>query len=181
MMRSQFRSTYGQTLSMLERELCQLDARQITIQAGFHRIRNDGWPYSDARPDHPACALQFLDRKGATLVFRAYRYGSFEDNLRAIAMTLEALRAVDRYGVVEGEQYAGFKQIAAPGAYDGTMNHTAALHLLAGLTELKHEQVLADVDEAYRQAAKIAHPDAGGTEERFRLVGEAKRVLKAGA
>ena len=33
---------------------------------------------------------------------------------------------------------------------------------------------------SFRAAAKVAHPDAGGTDERFRLVNEARRVLRAG-
>lgn len=115
MMQARFQSSYSATLDLLERELRHLGARAITIQAGFHasRIRQDGWPYGKATPEHPACAVQFTNQKGETLVFRASRYRRFEDNLRAIAMSLEALRAVDRYGVVEGQQYTGFRQIAA--------------------------------------------------------------------
>lgn len=45
------------------------------------------------------------------------RFLSWEDNLRAITKTLESLRAVDRYEVVEGgEQYAGFRQITRGGS-----------------------------------------------------------------
>lgn len=114
-LRSQFQATYGKTLKDLERELDHLDAHSITIQAGFpnDRIRNDGWPYSSARPEHPGVVLQFM-RKKEMLTFRSLKYASFEENLRAIALTMDALRRVDRYGVVEGEQYQGFKQIAAP-------------------------------------------------------------------
>lgn len=116
-LRSQFQATYGKTLKDLERELDHLDAHSITIQAGFpnDRIRNDGWPYSSARPEHPGVVLQFM-RKKEMLTFRSLKYASFEENLRAIALTMDALRRVDRYGVVEGEQYQGFKQIASPAA-----------------------------------------------------------------
>ncbi len=113
--RSQFQATYPKTLRDLERELDHLDAHSVTVQAGYpsDRIRNDGWPYSSARPEHPAVVLQFMRNK-ELLTFRSHKYATFEENLRAIAMTMEALRRVDRYGVVEGEQYQGFKQIAAP-------------------------------------------------------------------
>lgn len=44
--------------------------------------------------------------------FACDRFLRWEDNLRAITKTLDALRAVDRYDVVQGgEQYAGFKQL----------------------------------------------------------------------
>lgn len=116
-MRSQFRGSYGKTLKDLERELDHLDAHAITIQAGFpnDKIRNDGWPYSSARPEHPGVVLQFQKKKDV-LTFRSLKFATFEENLRAIALTMDALRRVDRYGVVEGEQYQGFKQIAAPAA-----------------------------------------------------------------
>lgn len=116
LMRSQFRGSYGKTLKDLERELDHLAAHSITIQAGFPngKIRNDGWPYSSARPEHPGVALQFQKGKDV-LTFRSLKFATFEANLRAIALTMDALRRVDRYGV-EGEQYQGFKQIAAPAA-----------------------------------------------------------------
>lgn len=114
-LRSQFRSSYPKTLNYLERELNYLKAHSVTVQAGFpsDRIRNDGWPYSSARPEHPAVVLHFMRGK-ELFSFRSLKFASFEENLRAIGLTMEALRSVDRYGVVEGEQYQGFKQIAAP-------------------------------------------------------------------
>lgn len=114
---SKFQANYAKTLSLLERELKHLKAQSVTVQAGFsnERIRNDGWPYSSARPEHPAVVLQFMRGKELFL-FRSFKFATFEENLRAIALTIEALRSVDRYGVVEGEQYQGFKQIAAPAA-----------------------------------------------------------------
>lgn len=115
--KSTFSASYGRTLKDLDRELQHLDARDVTIQAGFQQVRLDGWPYSSARPDHPAVIVQF--RRGTrpeVLTFRGFRFATFEDNLRAIALSMEALRRVDRYGVVEGEQYQGFKQLEAPAA-----------------------------------------------------------------
>lgn len=115
MERPRFRAPYSQTLRLLDRELRAIDAKQVTILAGFRLVRSDGWPYSSARPEHPACMVQFQQRN-QILVFRAAKYAKFEDNLRAIALSLEALRAVDRYGAVQGEQYRGFAQIEAPAA-----------------------------------------------------------------
>jgi hypothetical protein len=41
-------------------------------------------------------------------VFATDAYGTWQMNVRAIAKTLEALRAADRYGATQGRQYAGF-------------------------------------------------------------------------
>lgn len=41
-------------------------------------------------------------------------YYTWQENLRAIVLTIGALRAVERYGVVQGdEHFAGFKQLTA--------------------------------------------------------------------
>lgn len=113
--KSQFQATYGRTLQDLDRELSHLSAKDVTIQAGYtpDKIRLDGWPYSTARPEHPGLIIQFRS-KGEILTFKSFRFRSFEENIRAIALTMDALRRVARYGVVEGQQYHGFKQISAP-------------------------------------------------------------------
>lgn len=114
-LRSQFQATYAKTVKELASELRHLNAKDVTIQAGYASVRNDGWPYSNSHPEHPGVILQFR-RAGNVLTFKGYRYRSFEENLRAITLSLGALRTVDRYGVVEGEQYVGFKAIEAPAA-----------------------------------------------------------------
>lgn len=182
----QFRSKYLDTLNGLESELTKLGAKQITVQAGFKReqIRNDGWPYSSAKPEHPACSVQFVDRKGNQLAFRAIKYTRYEDNLRAIAMTLEALRAVDRYGVVEGEQYAGFKQIGAADPTQAGFSRQHAAAFVANMVGYSQSYVLnADkqvLDEIYRTAAKRSHPDVtGGGDQDFKSLQLAMQVLRA--
>jgi hypothetical protein len=129
--------------------------------------------------EHPACALQFRSRGQAS------KYSTFESNLRAIALTLEALRAVDRYGVVEGEQYAGFKQLAAPGTQRPMTRGEAAM-FVAAYAVMPHDQVSenAEVREAaYRKAARDLHPDNKQTGDHglFVKLQEAITILRAGA
>lgn len=80
-------------------------------------IRLDGQIRASAPvPEHPGVILAFDARKlmdnfagskgGLSFVQDHY------DNLRSIALTLEALRTVDRYGGTEhGEQYQGFRTL----------------------------------------------------------------------
>lgn len=177
---SEFKSNYSQTLNLLEAELRKLRAKEITIQAGFRQVRNDGWPYSSAKPEHPAVALQFRTAKGV-LVFRAQRYKRFEDNLRAIAKTLEALRAVDRWGVVEGQQYTGFRQIEAPAA--GQMDRDAAATWLSFFSGVSSAELLgsrAKLEQAYRETRIKLHPDRQntGSHEGFVKTQQAYDLLK---
>lgn len=55
-------------------------------------------------------------REHGRAVFATDQYEKWEHNVRAIALTLEALRAVDRYGATQGRQYAGFMQQLTAGA-----------------------------------------------------------------
>lgn len=174
-----FRSSYSQTLRLLEKELNHLGAAAVVVQAGYRLVRNDGWPFSNAKPDHPAVILQFQTGRD-TLTFRAATYTSFDDNLRAIAMTLSALRAIDRYGVVQGQQYAGFKQLGSPPPDQPMTKHQAFawLSFTSGHTDLHSSRE--KLDAAYRQACKANHPDTGGSHEQFLKVQEAYRILKEG-
>src|ERR1051326_4226362 len=122
--RSQFSAKYSDTLELLESELRHLRARNPVLIQTYMResdIRIDGLPRADARmPDNPGVIITFekwfangtFHDKGQALGFvkpvsvPCDRFLDWKDNLRAIALSLEALRRVDRYGVTQmGEQY----------------------------------------------------------------------------
>ena len=162
--RAPFRSAYAKTLDLLESELKHLKASDILIQAHLRRedIRNDGWPRSAARPSKPGVIVTFKGA-GGQMSFPCYRFDGWEDNLRAIALSLEALRMVDRYGVTRNnEQYRGFT--ALPPASDG---RAYAITFLSRMTGWQESQVKGDPQGAYRLAARACHPDTGGNERLF--------------
>lgn len=164
MERARFDSKYQQTLDLLETELRHLGAHSITILAGYRleQIRNDGWPRGSAsQPAHPATEVHFTSRK-KQLAFKCHRFSRFEDNLRAIALSLEALRKVDRYGVSDqAQQYSGWAQLPAAGESDSLQKAVTLIVSLAGEGHSR-ERVLAEAGAAtaaYRAAAKLVHPD----------------------
>jgi hypothetical protein len=181
--RAQFRSTYSKTLDQLEVELKHLRARDIVIQAGFglDQIRNVGWPRSSARPHSDTGVIVSFRTPQGELSFPCDRYQDWEDNLRAITLSHAALRAVDRYGVTQhAEQYRGWQALPAP-APSNAMTRDIAATVLANYSMFTPGEVMTDSakrEEAYRQAAKRAHPDAGGSHEAFVLVQQAKRALE---
>ena len=97
--RAAFRSKWNDTISLIEYEMGRLSARDIVIEAGFRldQIRNDGWPYAKSVPSPSAVRLSFSSR-GKPMAFPCDTYQTIDDNLRAIALTLQSLRAIDRYG-----------------------------------------------------------------------------------
>ena len=100
--------------------------------------------------------------KRVTLSFPCDTFTDWQDNLRAIAKSLEALRMVDRYGVTSNsEQYRGFTAI---GAGDP---RASALAFLVKVTGWPESQIVNDPQGAYRLAAAELHPDKGGSHDSF--------------
>jgi len=182
--RAAFRIGYADRLNCLDHELAKLNAKDIVIQAQFDAkdIRQDGWPRSSARPKGPALIVSFKGSKGP-LSFPCDRYTSWEDNLYAIALSLEALRAVDRHGVTQNaEQYKGWTQLPPPApAKAGFADRQAAATWLASYAVVPKDYILSDseaAERAYRTAAKKLHPDAGGSTVEFQRLGEAMRLIR---
>lgn len=190
-----FRATWDDTLKLLERELGYLDGRNIVIQADFREgdLRLDGMPRADARqPNHPGVRLAFDSVHGpltyATDAYEKLYSGpslkGWQANVRAIALALEALRAVDRYGVTRrGEQYTGWKQLEA-GRGDAASHMTSdeARKVLAqaagGDTDFGGSPM--PLGALHRRARALAHPDRhGGDRTAWDRVEQAARVLGA--
>ena len=182
---ARFRASYAKTLDLLEDELHKIHAKEITVQAFFAlaQIRNDGWPYAKAVPSAPGIILSFRTKDGA-LSFPCDRYHTIDDNLRAIALSLEALRAVDRYGVTKrAEQYAGWKQIEAPAANGFATAEDAAAFIIAQADSANPaSSIIRDAalrQNLYRQAARRLHPDAAtGNHELFVKLQQANAMLE---
>lgn len=187
--RSKFRTTPGVVYHLLASEIRRLGGREIIIEAGFHQsqIRNDGWPYSNARPLHPAVRVSFQSNEGP-LSFDCQTYSTIDDNLHAIAKTMERLRDIARYGAVKGgQQYRGWKQL--PGDQPPTQTATAVdlrmaaafLCMLAGEPDSMIPAVLnlpSSIREVYRAAALKCHPDRGGSPEMMARVNAAKDLIE---
>jgi hypothetical protein len=183
--RSPFRTTYGKTLDLLDRELLFLQARDVVIQLDCSErdIRNDGMPRSDCRPRSAAVVLSFESKKsGGPMQFPCAAFTSWQDNIRAIALSLESLRQVDRYGVTQhAEQYRGWSKLAGP-AEPAVMTATQAAELLVTFGGGDSAEILryfAAFQEAFKRAKVATHPDRnGGSEGQFKAVQAAGDVLE---
>jgi len=186
--RGAFKAGWSNTLDLLERELNQLRAKDITVEGFFSRdqIRNDGWPKSSARPTQPGVVLSFDTTKGR-MVMPCDKYLGWESNLRAIALTLEHLRAVERYGATyHGEQYTGWLKLPAASATDEA---TECANILIGFASrtapdsvvFETGRVLSDrsaFGQAWKFAASATHPDAGGNAEEFTVTVAARDRIR---
>jgi hypothetical protein len=177
---STFRATYPKTLDELENELSKIRAKEIIIQVEQltrDDIRNDGWPRSGNWKNGyggPGVIVSFESPKGA-MSFPCDKFRDWQDNLRAIAKSLEALRMVDRYGVTRGnEQYRGWTQL---GNGSGKMDRPSALRFIESLLGAS-VPAQANIRDVCRKLKIIHHPDhEGGSHETFVAIGQAEEVL----
>lgn len=184
---SPFRSTLSSTLKMLDKELYELvDTRAqqesaellLAIPAGAFRL--DGRPRADARAEHPGVIVSTDSRHGH-LSYPCDTFTTWQDNLRAIALALEALRKVDRYGVTKrGEQYRGFLAIESTATPAGFATADAALAWLIDFAAWVPTFPGGDVAPraVLRKAQALAHPDMGGDAAAFQRVSLAEAKLR---
>lgn len=174
---SRFEARWQQTLDLLTYELGRLGADAVVVKLALTErdIRRDGWPRSGARPEHPGVVVewQIADRWS---YMAADKYDDWHDNTRAIALSLEALRSVERWGAVEGEQYVGLRL-----ELEAAMGPLQAQRIIRRAAGLEPETDVLDWGRVYRLALRRTHPDVGGSAEAFNEVQEAWRVLGGGA
>lgn len=184
--RSQFKAGLRDTLQLLDREVWHLTANRtqrdslemlIAIPAGSDSWRLDGRPRANAVPEHPGVIVA-LDSRFGHLSYPCDTFTTWQDNLRAVALALEALRKVDRYGVTKrGEQYRGFLAIeatAAPAGFASANTATEFLERVAGIGPAS----VAGLATVLRRAQRETHPDRGGDAATFQRVSLAEAKLR---
>lgn len=137
------------------------------------QVKGDGLPYSGRRdPEDPGVAVYWRrgDRQECIAIDQ---YDRLADNLAAIAGTLDALRGIERWGgaAILERAFTGFA--ALPPAASST---ASAWWLVLGVD---HSASAADIESAYRRARREAHPDHGGSAEKFDAVQKAWRQARA--
>lgn len=158
-----FSAGWANTLELLDREIRLLNGDDVIIGGDFRPedIRLDGMMRSNARmPQHPGIEVSF-DSEHGRLVYATDVCDFWQHNVRSIALGLEALRAVDRFGISrKGEQYAGWLQL-------GTADDPVQLG-----------KTLVEIAGGVQQAVRQHHPDLGGDRSNFEAVMAYKRTLK---
>jgi hypothetical protein len=176
--RSQFSAPWRSTLQLLRRELEAVNARNVVLEVDIEaqQFRGDGYPRANAIQRSPVVVLSFDSNSVGAVSFPADRYATWQDNVRAIALSMEALRKVNRYGVTRNaEQYQGWKQL--PGADTSSSMVAAEARRVLYEVSGRGDRNAPDA-AAYKLARRRAHPDAhNGDRHLWDLVEKAGRVL----
>lgn len=176
---SPFLAPWASTLDLVARELDYLRAEHTVLELEAVDVAG---PLGFITVHGPRVRLSFDSRHGP-LSYATGRYGTTDDpqpwkaNVRAIALGLESLRRVDRYGIARaGEQYSGWLRLPA-----GEPARSAGVLLeLSGLVGLTTTQVVGDPGtfrRVYSAAARRLDPDAGGDPAAWARLQRARTIL----
>ena len=187
--RSQFDSPWPATERLLISEVRQLGGKDLVIEvdASESDIRLDGRLRATARPATPAVRVAF-DSIHGPLTYATDVFSTWQDNVRAIALGLEALRKVDRYGITKrGEQYAGWKALPSATTDEPVMDVDLAWATLGSyaaqgdtrtIAELRATATNEELRAMHRRARARWHPDKnGGDRAMWNLIEQAAAVL----
>jgi hypothetical protein len=156
----------GDALERLTTELRRLNVSRVVVSSNL-RTRQDGRPYAaQARNlDDPGVAVYF-HVKGAARVLACDKWISAAENIAAIAGHIEAIRAQQRYGVGSLDQvFAGYAALPPQASHDWRL--ILGFAAAAAVTR-------AMVDERFRERARAAHPDTGGSHDVMARLSEAR-------
>lgn len=177
---SPFKAGWSSTIELLERELQHLKATNIVIQADCDRseIRIDGQLRANAKLNGPGVVIAFESPSKGALSFPCDTFTEWKANVRGIALSLEALRAVDRYGVTQqAEQYKGWTALPDVRNERQTRRKTAAEWICQqcfAVGESNPPTVATLLNDSeirrivYKRLAVLLHPDRIGNDERFK-------------
>jgi len=134
-----------------------VDQEDVIISTNL-QTRLDGLPRSgQSRPNDPGVCVYWQKSPMAPMRCMAIdRYDEVQDNLAAVAATLEAMRAIERHGgaSILDRAFTGFTALPAPTAERPWWE-------VLGVDQSATED---EIRAAYRRLASKAHGDHGGSD-----------------
>lgn len=161
---SNFRVTPGKAYADVRNEVARLGGTGLIISTNVP-LRRDGMPMANGRPNgDPGVAVYFTYKK-KPMCFACDRWWKVEDNARAIAKTIEALRGIERWGtgnMVE-QAFTGFIALPAPESWWQVLG-------LSGPNVPRDE-----IEQTHRRLAMQYHPDReGGDTDKMARINRAR-------
>jgi len=134
-------------------------------------------------PSGPLCfATDRFESSSKWMSGKTTYFPAWQNNVRAMALGLEALRKVDRYGITRGnEQYTGFRALGSgiemPAAQMAAEEALEFLRIHAGWAYGPDYDDAEDIDRAYRQGRRSCIPTPGASTADFQRLQEARQLL----
>jgi hypothetical protein len=159
--RSRYDVTYQKASTEALQSLKRMRVSQWSLSSNLRVQRNLPPTEGAAAREDSGAALWWIDpKRRETRVIACDMYESVRENVRAIGLAIEALRALERTGATQILDRA-MQTFATKGLPAPKPEWVYAL----GLVDYPASQ--AHVHEAFRSRSKLAHPDSGGSHQSF--------------
>jgi hypothetical protein len=162
-LRSKFKATLGRAIQNVIEEVSRLkygcvtdDADEDVVISSNVPLRLDGLPRATYSQVKDCGVAVYFNYQKKPVVLCCDKWDKVEDNMHALAKTIEYTRAQERWGVSDfiEKAFTGFQALPAPKAWwdvIGCQPHAS----------------WEEIQKAYRQKVKEVHPDACGSTEDF--------------
>lgn len=166
---SAFKVDFARARDEVLHSLELLGARAVMLSTNVP-LRRDGLPYANMpEPNDPGVAVYFerrLREQWRPFVLACDTYTKVRWNLRAVGVTIEAFRSMQRHGATSllEQAFAGFAALPPAGVVKPWWD---VLGVARGASEK-------EIEAAYVELALIHHPDRGGDTARMAEINKAR-------
>lgn len=152
---SRFKTGFGAARVKLSAEIQRMGGTGVIISTNVP-LRNDGMPRASAPEPKDSGVAVYFRYKGKDMVFACDKFRYSRENIYAIAMTIDALRGIERWGASDMMEraFSGFKALAA-------QNERRWWDVL----EVRPDATREVIDANFKRLLRDKHPDAGGSHE----------------
>lgn len=166
--------TVAKARNKLLNEIRLLGGTDLIISTNL-QLRQDGFPRSNQKePDDPGVSLWF-NRNGEQVSIACDTYDKVGCNLWALALTIEKIRGIERWGCSEflNRAFTGFKALPENGSVAEILPWWAIL-------EVDQNASFEVITASWKAFIKKYHPDnpETGDESKFKVVQEAYKQAK---
>jgi hypothetical protein len=167
--RSRFKVTPDRARRNLLDQIRMLGARNAVISSNVP-IRQDGQPYADAsrRVITDAGVAVYFELDGKAMAMACDLYQTPHENMHSLGHAIEHLRGLDRHGgghMIE-RAFTGFTALPSP-------QQPQHWYEILGVSR---DATKEEIEAAFRERAKTAHPDTGGSHEAMAALTGARRA-----
>ena len=147
--------TIGTAFRTVFEQLRMMGCSHVVVSSNY-AVKQDGIPYSKqpkSLDSEPGVAVYFKDSKGRDRAMACDKWTTAAHNAWAIAKSIEAMRGLERWGMADvlDRVFEGFAALPPRTPWYEVLGVPADCPLSAA-------------EVAYRQLARVRHPDCGGSE-----------------
>lgn len=161
-----WRGTLGKHRDSLEDEVRKLGGINLIVSTNMP-VRKDGGIIVGSREPADAGVAAYFSYCDRPMCFACDQFETVRENIRAIALTIYSIRAIERYGASDMMERAFRGFTALPETAGEPWRNVFGFTATEALTGDQ-------IDEAFRKLAMTEHPDHGGTSERFQRIMNAR-------